>query len=136
MNNNMNGIIADALNYLHIAFVLYIIVGWYFTPIRYIHLYLFIIIFIILDWNDFDGLCTLTKMEDYFRNNNSVKEQKEQSNAEFFRPLIKKLFNINMTHKDSTKLNYFIFMLVFLFGFLRMLYHYRIVRFPFYHIKK
>ena len=68
----MNGIIADALNYLHIAFVLYIIVGWYFTPIRYIHLYLFIIIFIILDWNDFDGLCTLTKMEDYFRNNNNL----------------------------------------------------------------
>ena len=132
----MNGIVADALNYLHIAFVLYVIVGWYFTPVKYIHLYLLIIIFIFLDWNDFDGLCILTKIEAYFRNKDSEKEEKEQSHAEFFRPLIKKLFNINMTHNDSTKLNYFIFMLVFLFGFLRMLYHYRIIRFPFYYIKK
>ena len=136
MNNNMNGIIADALNYLHIAFVLYIIVGWYFIPVKYIHFYLFIIIFIILDQNDFDGLCTLTKIEDYFRNKNSVKERIKQHDPEFFRPIVKKLFNINMTNVHSTKINNFLLMLVFLFGFLRMLYHYRIIRFPFYYIKK
>ena len=129
----MNGIIADALNYLHIAFVLYIIVGWYFIPVKYIHFYLFIIIFIILDQNDFDGLCTLTKIEDYFRNKNSVIKQHD---PEFFRPIVKKLFNINMTNVHSTKINNFLLMLVFLFGFLRMLYHYRIIRFPFYYIKK
>ena len=132
----MNGIIADALNYLHIAFVLYIIVGWYFIPVKYIHFYLFIIIFIILDQNDFDGLCTLTKIEDYFRNKNSVKERIKQHDPEFFRPIVKKLFNINMTNVHSTKINNFLLMLVFLFGFLRMLYHYRIIRFPFYYIKK
>lgn len=136
MNTNMNGIIADVLHYLHISFVVFVILGWYFIPVKYIHLYLFIIIFIILDQNDFDGLCTLTKIEDYFRNKNSVKERIKQRDPEFFRPIVKKLFNINMTKIHSTKINNFLLMLVFLFGLLRMLYHYRIIRFPFYYSKK
>jgi hypothetical protein len=133
MNNNMNTIIADLLHYLHIAFVLFLSLGWYFIPVKYIHLYLFIIIFIILDQNDFDGLCTLTKVEHYFRSKNSVKEQRRPN---FVRPLVKKLFNINITHVYVTRLNNFLLMLAFLFGLLRMLYHYKIVRFPFYYINK
>jgi hypothetical protein len=129
MTNNMNVVIADALQYLHIAFVIFVSLGWYFIPVKYIHLYLLIIIFIILDQNDFDGICTLTKMEDFFRSKNSVKEEKKQRRPEFFKPLVKKLFNINITRVYLTRLNNFLLMLAFLFGFLRMLCHYKIIRF-------
>ena len=133
MTNNMNVVIADALQYLHITFVIFVSLGWYFIPFKYIHIYLLIIIFIILDQNDFDGLCTLTKVEHYFRSKNSVKKQRHPN---FFRQLMKKLFNINITNVYVTRLNNFLLMLAFLFGLLRMLYHYKIVRFPFYYINK
>lgn len=135
----MNTIIADLLHYLHIALMIYIAIGWYITPIQYIHLYLIFIIFVILDWNDFDGICSITIYEDYFRSKNSVKkqtEQKEESSPEFFRPLLNKLLNVNVTREDSKKITYIALMVVMLLGLLRLLYYYKIMKFPFYRLKK
>ena len=113
----MNNIIADLLHYVHIGLLIYIAIGWYITPIQYIHLYLIFIIFVILDWNDFDGTCIITIYEDYFRSKNSIKKQtkqKEESSPEFFRPLLNKLLNVNVTREDSKKITYIALMVVML----------------------
>ena len=142
MTNNMNNIIADLLHYVHIGLLIYIAIGWYITPIQYIHLYLIFIIFVILDWNDSDGICSITIYEDYFRSKNSIKkqteqkEQKEESSPEFFRPLLNKLLNVNVTREDSKKITYIALMVVMLLGLLRLLYYYKIMKFPFYRLKK
>ena len=112
--------------------MIYIGIGWYVTPIKYIHFYLFFIIFLIFDWNYFDGLCMLTKFEDYFRNKNSIKQQKKQDQPEFFRPIFKKIFNVSVTREQSKRITYCILMVVLLFGFLRLLNHYKIMKLPFY----
>jgi hypothetical protein len=117
--------IADLIHYLHIILVIYIITGWFITPIKYIYLYLLLIIFVILDWNDFDGQCILTRLEHYFRHKNTESDIEKDKNPEFFRPLIKKLFNIDLTGQQSTRLNYFIFVFSFLLGFLRLLKDYK-----------
>jgi len=132
----MNIIIADILHYVHIGLLIYIVIGWYVTPIQYIHLYLIFIIFIILDWNDSDGKCSITIYEDYFRNKNNVKEKKEESSPEFFRPILNKILNKNFTRKDSTKITYIGLMIAMLLGLLRLLYHYKLLKFPFYRLKK
>jgi len=130
--NTMNTIVADIIHYMHIVLMIYIGIGWYVTPIKYIHFYLFFIIFLILDWNDFDGLCMLTNFEDYFRNKNSIKQQQKQEKPEFFRPILQKIFNINVTREQSRRITYCLLMIVFLLGFLRMLHHYKIMKLPFY----
>ena len=131
MTNNMNIIVADVIYYMHIVLMIYIGIGWYVTPIKYIHFYLFFIIFIIFDWNDFDGLCILTKFEDYFRNKNSIKQQKKKDQPEFFRRLLNKLLNVSITSEQEVRITYCILIVVLLLGFLRLLHHYRIMKLPF-----
>ena len=128
--------IADLIHYLHIVLVLYIVTGWFITPIKYIHLYLLLIIFVILDWNDFDGQCILTRLEHYYRYKNTKPDtepdtepdKEKNERPEFFRPLIKKWFNINLNREESRRVTYFVFMFTFLLGFLRLLKHYKIIK--------
>ena len=124
--------VADLIHYLHIVLVLYIVTGWFITPIKYIYLYLLLIIFVILDWNDFDGQCILTRLEHYYRYKNTKPDtepdKEKNERPEFFRPLINKLFNINLNREESRRVNYFVFMFSFLLGFLRLLKHYKIIK--------
>jgi hypothetical protein len=59
----INECIADLIHNIHILLIIYIFIGHYITPINYIKYYLLLIIFIFLDWNDYDGQCILTKLE-------------------------------------------------------------------------
>jgi hypothetical protein len=142
----MNIIVADSIHYLHIILVFYVVSGWLITPIEKIHYYILLVIFILLDWNDFDGECILTKLEHYMRDNDNNNPSKalrvgvsEDSNLtintetgqpEFFRPLFNKLFNLNMTSEEASRLNYFVFVSGILLAFVRMLHHYKIMRLP------
>jgi hypothetical protein len=137
----INTILADIIHYLHILLVLYVISGWIITPAKWIHFYILFVIFILLDWNDYDGECFLTKLEHYFRdksrggwspivdNNDKISINTENGQPEFFRPLINKTFNIEMSSQDATKLNYFVFIFGILLAFLRLLYHHNIMKY-------
>jgi len=141
----MNIIIADIIHYLHIVLVVYVLVGWLITPVKKIHYYIIFVIFILLDWNDLDGQCFLTKIEHYFRerarkqsetesittngHDGKITIHTETGEPEFFRPLINRLFNIELTSKDATRINYFTFISAILLAFLRMLHHRGILNF-------
>jgi hypothetical protein len=135
----MNIIVADSIHYLHILLVIYVISGWIITPVKWIHFYILFVIFILLDWNDYDGECFLTKLEHYFRNksrdnlpateNDSISINTENGQPEFFRPLINKTFNIQMSSQDASKLNYFVFVFGILLAFLRLLHHHNIMKY-------
>ena len=104
----MNEIIANVIYLIHICLVLYIILGWYITPIQYLIYYIYLIILIMLSWN-INGSCGLTKLESHYRNNND----------EFFRPLLNKLLNSNLDKEQSDKINYFTFLFCLLLGFIK-----------------
>jgi len=73
------------------------------------------IIFIFLDWG------ILTGLEHRFRTGKcNNKSAKDENAPEFFRPLINKLFNLNLTRDESDRLNNFTFMLCLLFAFIRL----------------
>jgi len=85
----INQEIADIIKYIHIIIIGYVFVGHYITPIQYIKYYLLLIIFIFLDWNDYDGQCILTRLENYFRTGIWIqKPPTEEGAPEFFRPMI------------------------------------------------
>jgi hypothetical protein len=111
----MNQNIANIIKYLHILIIVYIFIGWLVTPINYLHYYIFMIIIIFLDWNDFDSQCILTRLEYYFRT--GIWNPKES--PEFFRPMINKLFNLNLNKDQGNRLNSFSFMFCLLLGFYR-----------------
>ncbi len=118
----INHFLANVIKYLHITLIVYILVGHYITPINYLKYYLYFIIFIFLDWNDFDGQCILTRVEHGLRTGNWNQLPANEENApEFFRPLINNLFNLKLTRNESDRLNNFVFMLCFLFGFSRLI---------------
>ena len=125
----INHYIADIIKYIHLLIIGYIFVGHYITPIQYIKYYLLLIIFIFLDWNDFDGQCILTKLEYYFRTGIwNQKPPTEERAPEFFRPMIQNIFNLNLSRQSADRLNYFLFMTCFLLGFYRIIYHYNLDR--------
>jgi hypothetical protein len=116
--------IANLIHDIHFLLVIYILVGFYLTPIKYLKYYLFIIIIIFLDWNDFDGQCVLTKFETYYRTGIMPDKPPKEGGPEFFRPLVNKYFNVNLSSDEGDRLNNFVFMLCFLFGFIRFInYH-------------
>lgn len=135
----MNIIIADTIHYLHIVLVFYVLTGWVITPVRKIHYYILFVIFVLLDWNDIDGECFLTRLEHYFREkarngsssngNDKITISTETGDPEFFRPLMNRLFNSNLNSQEATRLNYFTFISGILLAFLRMLQHYNIMNF-------
>ena len=139
----MNIIIADTIHYLHILLVFYVLTGWIITPIRKIHYYIFFVLFVLLDWNDLDGECFLTRLEHYFREkarngsswngngngNDKLTISTETGDPEFFRPLMNRIFNSNLNSQEATRLNYFTFISAILLAFLRMLHHYNIMNF-------
>jgi len=137
----MNIIIADTIHYLHIVLVFYVLTGWVITPVRKIHYYILFVIFVLLDWNDIDGECFLTRLEHYFRekarngssssgnDHEKITISTETGDPEFFRPLMNRLFNSNLTSQEASRLNYFTFISGILLAFLRMLHHYNIMNF-------
>lgn len=139
----MNIIIADTIHYLHIVLVVYVLTGWIITPVRKIHYYILFVLFVLLDWNDLDGECFLTRLEHYFRekvrngsssSGNGNDDEKitistETGDPEFFRPLMNRIFNSNLTSQEASRLNYFTFISAILLAFLRMLHHYNIMNF-------
>lgn len=117
----INLFIADLIKYIHIFMIIYILIGHYITPTEYIKYYLLLIIFIFLDWNDCDGQCIFTKLENYFRTGNWIQKAPLEGGPEFFRPLVNKLFNLNLNNIQADRLNNFIFMICFLLGFYRII---------------
>ena len=98
------------------------LIGHQITPLKYLKYYLYLLIFIFLDWNDFDGQCILTRLEHGLRTGNwNQKPAIEKDSPEFFRPLINNLFNLKLSRAEADRLNNFTFMLSFLFGFVRLI---------------
>ena len=114
-------IIANILYYIHFNLIIFIFIGNFLLPVRYLPYFALLIILIMLDWNDLDGMCILTKLEYYFRNGKWVSQPAVEENApEFFRPFIKKISGIELTRLASDRLNNFLFLFILLISLFRI----------------
>ncbi len=113
--------LANFVYYLHLSIIIFIFLGNLILPFRYLPYLVLLIIIIMLDWNDFDGMCILTKLEYYFRTGNLSQQPATEENApEFFRPLIKKIFGVNISRKAASRLNNFLFLVILLITLIRI----------------
>lgn len=115
--------LANTIHNLHGLLIIFIFLGNFVIHVKYLPYFAVLIIIIMLDWNDFDGMCILTKLEHYARTGEWVaKAAIEQDAPEFFRPFIYSLTGYKMTRESADKLNNFSFLLILLITILRIQY--------------
>jgi hypothetical protein len=115
--------IANTIHNIHGLLIIFIFLGNFFLPVKFLPYFAVLIIIIMLDWNDFDGMCILTKLEHYARTGQWVAKAAIEPNApEFFRPFIYSLTGYQMTREGADRLNNFSFLLILLITILRIQY--------------
>jgi hypothetical protein len=102
-------LIADLIRLIHYSLFIIVAIGP-FLPKKYIPYYLLFIWIIFLDWNDFDGVCTLTRLEHYFRAGYWSNKSPIEGGPEFFRPMLQS-FGFSLTRLEADRLNKFIFLI-------------------------
>lgn len=112
-------LLADTMKYSHTALLLVILLGQFFIPVKYLHYYIFLLLIVMLDWNDSDGMCTLTRLEHYFRTGEWVSLSSAEGGPEFVRPLLNRTFGWSLTTVEADRLNYATMLLLTLVAFVR-----------------
>ena len=119
-------ILANILYYIHNSLIIFIFIGNFIIKVTYLPYFTILIVLIMLDWNDIDGMCTLTTLEYYFRNGVWSSQPAVEENApEFFRPFIKKITGIELSRLSADRLNNFIFLFILLISLVRIFISYK-----------
>lgn len=115
-----NIFIANLIHFMHLITSLFIFTGFILLPVPYLKYYIFLIIGIFLGWCVF-GSCILTSIEHGFRTGewDTVSAGKEGA-PEFFRPIMKKYFNLDLNRDQASRLNQGLFMGFLLIAFIRL----------------
>lgn len=114
-----NLLFANIIHYFHIILIIFTLFSVLFIPKNFLPFSIILIIVTMMDWNDFDGMCILTKIEHYFRTGKWESLSTIEGGPEFFRPLVNNTFSLKLTHIQAERLNNFLFLLALLYGFIR-----------------
>lgn len=119
-------LLANFLKILHIIFyipTIIIPVGIIFSfipvNINWLKYAMFIILLILLDWNDYDGYCSITALEAKLRG--TYKPKKIYGYNKGFFTNILKGFNIKMNGYTTEKLSYFILLIIWMILYMSFL---------------
>ena len=125
----MKDIIIHIIELLHLLVVIVLSVGGYFVPSRYIAFYLLFFPLLVIDWNDGDGLCWLTKLRNIvkYESMNPVVDDEIENN--FVNGLIRKI-GIIIEPDTVTSILYLFFCLSWLYAFLRLIKNHNIKLYP------
>jgi hypothetical protein len=100
---------ADLVRLVHYA-LLPVVVSGPFLPRKYVPYYLIFVWLIFLDWNDFDGMCILTRIEHWLRTGIWASKSPIEGGPEFFRPILLRL-GFRLDRYEADRLNNFVFLM-------------------------
>ncbi len=112
-------LLADIVKYIHILLIIVVLVGPFILQKRQLKYYIYLVLLIFLDWNDFDGQCILTRIEYWLRTNQWQQSSPIEGGPEFFRPIVIRLTGKKITTLEADRLNNFLFTLCLLIAFVR-----------------
>lgn len=99
-------LIVQLLGVLHLVVFFGAILGGYFIPTEYLPAYLLFAPFLIMDWNDTDGRCYLTRLTHYIQHDKDM----ETGDIEFTSSLLKSFgFEVDKKNIDTGLLNAIMF---------------------------
>ena len=114
-----NVLLANLIYLIHLGMLMMILIAPFLFPPTYLKYVIVLTIVIMLDWNDIDGMCILTKLEHYFRTGEWANKSAAQGGPEFFRPLMKRWFGWNLTREEADRINYLFLLTSLLICFVR-----------------
>ena len=112
-------LLADIVKYIHTLLIISVILGPFILHKRQLKYYIYLVLLIFLDWNDFDGQCILTRIEHWLRTHQWYQSSPLEGGPEFFRPFVIKLTGKEITTIEAERLNNFLFTLCLLIAFIR-----------------
>ena len=119
----------NLLEFLHLIILFYLSLGGYFIPTQYIPVYLLSLPYIVIDWNDKDGLCWVTKLTNMIKYRDINPEVEDDTENSFTRKVLKNL-GITVNDKTLTFLLYIIFITSWFYAYNRLMKKYKIKLFP------
>ena len=106
---------------IHILVSFFLSIGGYIIPNKYIPLYLLVLPYIVIDWNDIDKHCWLTKLSTMIGYNDN--------NIGFLYKLSRE-YGINIDENNFTFILYIILIVNWLYAYYRLINIYKIKLFP------
>ena len=119
----------NILEFMHLIILFYLSLGGYFIPTQYIPVYLLSLPYIVIDWNDKDGLCWVTKLTNMIKYRDINPEVEDDTENSFTRKILKNL-GITVNDKTLTFLLYIIFITSWFYAYNRLMNKYKIKIFP------
>ena len=114
----MKELLLTSLDMIHICIFIYLSIGGYFIPKQYLPVYLLSLPYIIIDWNDRDKLCWMTKLRNMIHYEEIDPKPKEDIENNFVNGLLRKQ-GINIDQKLFDILLY-IFYFLKIFSYLSL----------------
>ncbi len=112
-------ILANTMYATHLALLAFILIAPFVLSRSKLPYHIILCILVMLDWNDIDGMCFLTKLEDYFRTGKWSHVSALEGGPEVFRPLVNQLFGWNLNRIEADRANYVFVLSCLLISFVR-----------------
>ena len=121
-----HNLILKLIELIHLLVSVFLAIGGYIIPKKYIPIYLLSLPYIVIDWNDIDNTCWLTKLYNRIQNESNEKINNEND----FLYTIAQRYGINMKQNTFTFILYVILISNWLYAYYRFMNQYKIKLFP------
>ena len=125
----MRDIIIHMLEMFHLVIAVFLVIGGYVIPNKYIPIYLLCTPYLVIDWNDTDGTCWITKLRNMIKYKSIHPEVENELENNFLNSLVHKL-GITIPNKTFTFILYILIFTSWFYAYLRLMKQYHIKLIP------
>ena len=125
----MKYIFITFIELIHLLISLFLSVGGYIIPKEYIPIYLLSLPYIVIDWNDTDGSCWITKLRNMIKYKSIHPEVEDELENSFLNSLVRK-FGIVIPDKTFTFILYILIFTSWFYAYTRLMKQYHIKLIP------
>ena len=125
----MKNIIIYILEFVHLLLAIFLMTGGYIIPNKYIPLYLLCTPYLVIDWNDTDGSCWITKLRNMIKYKSIYPKVENEIENNFLNSLVRKL-GITIKSKTFTFILYILIIASWFYAYIRLINQYNIIILP------
>ena len=125
----MEKIIIGIIELFHLLLALFLMIGGYIIPKQYIPIYLLCTPYLVIDWNDTDGICWLTKLRNMIKYKSLDPKIKDKIEDHFLNSLDRKM-GIIIKDKTFTFILYILIFTSWLYAYIRLTNQFKIKIIP------
>ena len=125
----MEKIIIGIIELFHLLLALFLMIGGYIIPKQYIPIYLLCTPYLVIDWNDTDGICWLTKLRNMIKYKSLDPKIENEMEDNFLNSYIRKI-GIIIKNKTFTFILYILIFTSWLYAYIRLTNQFKIKIIP------